>query len=110
MDENDLHIYPQMAWHDGAAIVGTRCALESLRETIDQALAEGNGNSFMEAFVNDGEGYELQVSVVESMDGMALPYADEMARETRDERIWPFDLAVQRGDINPTKLRPLSDA
>jgi hypothetical protein len=76
MNDDVLHIYAQGAWHGDAAICGTRGALEALRAAIDRALTEGKGEC--EAFVNDGEGYDIGVRLEtsESADKLPLPYVD----------------------------------
>jgi hypothetical protein len=66
-------------------------------------LGPGSGNACAEFFVNDGEGYTLQVSVVDDIHRMAVPYADEVAQEKSDDAVWPFDLLVERGDVHRGK-------
>lgn len=90
-----LHLYTQERWHDDAAIVGTRAGLSALRDALDVALATGDGHAECELFANDGEGYQLTVVAIdyERMETMALPYTDDVARETRSAAIWPDDLA-----------------
>lgn len=103
-NEHYIHVYGQFVWHDSAAIIGTRGSLLALRSAIDAALAHGNGNGFVEAFAADGEGYDIQVSLVSSNDffGLAHPYMDEVAQDKREGVKWPFDILVERGEI-PTR-------
>lgn len=58
-----LHIYGQYSWHDEARIVGTRIGLEELGAAIKHALKYGKASSD-NVFVNDGEGYAVDVSCV----------------------------------------------
>jgi len=91
-----LHIYGQGAWHGDVYIVGNREALEELRDTIDEALCDVPHS--MEAFVNDGEGYELKVVLHEggwdtkSWKRLAVPYFEKCAIEKREDTIVPWEL------------------
>jgi len=62
---NLMNIYPQIAEHTEAKIVGNKEALVLLRDAIDRAIKEGKSAtpSMTEAviFATDGEGYEIQV-------------------------------------------------
>ena len=76
---NRLHIYPQGGPHQEAYIVGGKAALESLRATIDRALADGS--SSMEATPSDGEYYPALVILCEDdgwWDDLVLPYASRV--------------------------------
>ena len=105
-----LHIYAQPCWHEEAWIVGNRRGLEILRDAINQALAEGHGqtattpNEFV--CTNDGEGYDVMVLLEESewghsylepetltnWDVLRKPYTDEMAQGTQHKTLGPWDL------------------
>ncbi len=91
-----LHVYSPLFWHDNAHIVGTRDALEMLRDAIDRALSEGKAIT-PGVFGADGEGYEVRVVALSADDErwhrLASPYTDEMARELRDNAIWPSHFA-----------------
>ena len=88
-----LHIHGQEEWHDDAHIVGNRAGLELLRLAIDRALKSGEGYS--DAFVADGEEYTVYVHAnnepwqSDVWRLAALPYTDEIARETRPDARWP---------------------
>ena len=62
-----LNIYGQEYWHTEAKIVGSKEALEALKEAIDRAIKNsksvlGGGITIDKAlFASDGEGYELEL-------------------------------------------------
>jgi len=57
-----MHVHGQQyAWRDEARIVGTREALIGLRDAIDRALADKNGEAECDAIAGDGEGYAIEV-------------------------------------------------
>ncbi len=85
---NTLHIHSQQQWHDDAWIIGSRVALQALRDAIDVALQEGR--SLCESFVNDGEGFSTFIICEESLDDAAVPYTGEVAIEKCDEAIRPY--------------------
>lgn len=68
-----LHLYAQYSHHDDAQIMGDRESLIALREAIDQALAKDE-EIVMEAFTNDGEGYQVHVTCLDCLDSLLLPY------------------------------------
>jgi hypothetical protein len=84
-----VHIHAQAIFHDDAWIVGNREGLESLRAAIDEALREGKGS--IEAFVVDGEGFDISVIQTDRED-LAVPYTDEMASEKQEDVKWPWEL------------------
>lgn len=91
-----LHIFGQGAPHDDVEIVGNREALEELRKTISEAL---HGVPYsMEASVNDGEGYEITVQLLEgdwdtpAWRKLAEPYTEEWARGNREDAISPQEI------------------
>ena len=76
-----MHIFAQSFWHDSATICGTKAALEDLRDAIDCALISGQDEAT--AFVNDGEGYRIEVMQFseDEMMKMVVPYTSEPAME-----------------------------
>jgi len=56
-----LHIYAQHSEHSPAEIKGTREALTALRDAIDRALCDKNGEAEAEAITADGEGYGIEI-------------------------------------------------
>ena len=74
-DEKYLHIYAQHTPHYESFIVGNKKALLELRETIDEALKEGESDKYFTP--SDGEGYQVFVIKV-SDDDMALFESLEM--------------------------------
>ena len=65
-----LNIYGQEAWHTEARIIGNREGLESLKQTIDNALRVPTGKATTAwdderepLFASDGEGYEVIVEM-----------------------------------------------
>ena len=84
-----LHIYGQEAWHEPVLIYGTASSLKKLRDTIDITLSGGLNAS--EFFVNDGEGYTVQIKIVdEELEELAVPYSDPIAKENRTIVKWPL--------------------
>jgi hypothetical protein len=78
-----LHIYGQEAWHDCVHIVGTWEALCSLHATLGALVADQATDSAATFFVNDGEGYTVQVRV-ETEAAMAqycVPYTASYAAD-----------------------------
>jgi hypothetical protein len=93
-----LHILPQQEWHDPAFIVGTRLAIEALRNALTAALdAPQRGGRpapvSAPAMARDGEGYRVVCRVVSAEDMAAVPfgYASETARDDRPWPRWLFD-------------------
>lgn len=91
-----LHIYAQADWHGDAYIAGTRGALERLAKAIAQALAKGDGEA--KTFVNDGEGYDAQVVLVDAQQAakLAVPYVDDIAREHDEKALHPWTILRER--------------
>jgi hypothetical protein len=93
-----LHILPQQEWHDPALIVGTRRAIEALRDALTAALdAPQRGRRAAPvstpAMARDGEGYRVVCRVVsaEDMESVPFGYASEIARDNRKWPAWLFD-------------------
>lgn len=78
-----LHIYSQPWYHQEARIIGTRKGLEKLRDQLDEVLKyncihPGGITTNENYFVNDGEGYELEIEVIpaKDIDNEPEPYTD----------------------------------
>lgn len=95
-EEALLHVYGQAAWHDDVYIVGNRQALLALKRAIEDALTGQKG--VLNAMTNDGEGYSVIVLNLPNGQGnqvwveLAVPYSEEMAKESRENAKWPWDL------------------
>ncbi len=79
-----LHIYAQYEWHGEARIIGNREALTALRDTIDRALNNKNGESEMQhAVAGDGESYSVEIRrrPRDAIQQTRLPYTADYARE-----------------------------
>lgn len=71
-----IHIYAQHSEHQPAEIRGTREALTALRDAIDAALAESNGEAEAKGIAADGEGYDIEIRRVprSTLARSRLPY------------------------------------
>lgn len=67
-----LHVYGQYRWHSPATIRGTSEALKLLRDAIDAALAHDQ-NAKATVFAADGEGYSINVQMVNTMAALGSP-------------------------------------
>ena len=83
-----LHIYGQEGHHDPVLLVGTRRGLLTLINACLAALHEPPLGTTQQpaphVYVNDGEGYEVQVTLVPStevMDTYAVPYSGRWAHD-----------------------------
>lgn len=78
--ENKLHIYAQDTWHTPATIIGDRAAISALINTLQKALNENEEVVHTKEFtVNDGEGYDVRVILLENNDiwnNIKYPYSD----------------------------------
>jgi len=91
-----LHLYAQDHWHDEGWVVGTRPGLEALQTAISQALQQGTGK--VEVTVNDGEGYDLCVILLDEADNpdrLTLPYGG-VGWENDPPAIPPWRLWLQK--------------
>lgn len=80
-----LHIYGQEYWHCDARIIGTREDLARLRNQITDAL---KAPSVVEQYCpSDGEGYSVQIAVLDEANMRKLPhaYSDECCGPWRPE-------------------------
>lgn len=99
-----IHIYPQESWHMDAYIVANREGLQALKEAIDEALDRENAE--VEAFVSDGEGYEIEIILNDSPWGstfwkqVAVPYTADYAKEKREDVVWPMNLTPSPAGSN----------
>lgn len=89
-----VHLYAQYQWHDDAHILANREGLLALQRAIAEALE--NGRSTAEAFVCDGEGFDIRV-VMKNNDlsewrEVAVPYISDIASEKNAKAQWPWDL------------------
>lgn len=105
MNDTVIHVYGPFSWHDDAHIVANREGLEAMRNAIDQALKNGEGNT--DAFVNDGEGFTLYVTLHDGelyspeWDALAVPYTGAFALEKRKDAVRPpFHSALSEEDRN----------
>jgi hypothetical protein len=88
-----LHIFAQEQWHDSAYIVGTKEELKRLAAAISVAIEKGEQKC--QFFVNDGEGYDVVIRVVDAVTAgrLSVPYTEEMASEKEGSgRIRPWEL------------------
>ena len=86
-----LHVYGPYMPHDTVLIVGTQAALERLRAAITQALEQGGLGAADPFFVNDGEGFDVQVRL-ETEEGLARyvpPYSAEDLQHDNNPN-WPL--------------------
>lgn len=81
-----LHIHGQYQWHAEAMIFGTMEALIALREAIDRAIVDKNGEAETEAFAGDGEGYGIKIRRVprRAVQDQQVPYTADYARPRYD--------------------------
>src|SRR5690348_14978169 len=94
-DMETVHVYAQGAWHKEAYIAGNRSGLEKLRNALATALESGAADA--NVFVNDGEGYEICVRLVddETANKLIVPYTEEYARGSRqDGEVYPYQLGA----------------
>lgn len=92
----NLHVFAQPFWHCPAYLVGNAAALRNLRDAIDKALNTVPGVGITDAYVIDGEGYEVVVAVVphHTMELLATAYLDDIANggNTAPLTVFPHDL------------------
>jgi hypothetical protein len=89
-----LHLYAQDSWHDPAYIVGSRQALQALRDGLDVALRGDDAQ--VQVMVNDGEGHTVHVTIVDEAlsDRLNLPYIDCIARDSNGaDALQPWQLS-----------------
>jgi hypothetical protein len=90
---NILHVYSQDAHHDAAHLVMTRDAAVKLRSMLCAMLDQGYEKDFDCFYVNDGEGYNLRLIIVDdgTADRLSTPYTSE-------------NHAAEPGSLEPWKL------
>lgn len=94
-----LHVYGPRLYHDDAFLVGSRAALEAVKSAIEEALVHGGATRIMT--VNDDEGFHFGVIATDDtaqLDGLATPYWQDFAQESRDEALHPH----VRGNKRPS--------
>jgi hypothetical protein len=93
-----VHIWGQGAWHDTVYIRGNRSGLERLKRAVDEALEAGVAST--EAYVSDGEGYDIDIQMVSDEDAemLGVPYFEDIAceDESRTDLIFPWKENVKR--------------
>jgi hypothetical protein len=62
-----------------ARIAGTKDELLALAEKLKEAAT--TGNSEMQSFCSDGEGYDLYVYCIKDGDVLPVPYTDEIYQD-----------------------------
>ena len=92
-----LHVYGQRAHHDDVFIVGNRSALKKLKKAIEEVLSKKEGGeSIIAVSVNDGEGYDLHITMdnsnweKERWNKRAVPYTADYAVEKKENAIYPW--------------------
>jgi hypothetical protein len=75
-----LHIFAQYSWHGPARIAGTKPALQMLAAALEKAIQHGEAECDP-VFVNDGEGYAVQVQCTDDTDSLGDPYLLTYANE-----------------------------
>lgn len=96
-----LHLIGQFCEHAEARIVGTREALAALAATIEKALKDGAADTPM-VFTNDGEGYHVEIAVVEgaAVDEIPLHYVSR--HQSADAQYWmdrAFEAEAERSRL-----------
>ena len=75
-----LHIRGQFSYHGEAYVVGSKAGLIALRDALNVAIEQGEGEATV--YANDGEGYGVTVRRTSRVRDMGNPpYIDELARE-----------------------------
>lgn len=84
-----LHVYAQGGPHDDARIIGTKEALENLRDAIDSTLDSGREERCAGLFTADGEGFDLLVEMQHGkrLEKAPTPYTDENFRNANQEGV-----------------------
>jgi hypothetical protein len=87
-----VHIWSPEAFHDTSYIVGNYEGLEKLYMEIGTVLNKKKGKTSATFFVNDGEGFDLEVHLVDDkdLDRIAVPYLHEVAEEKREHVVYPY--------------------
>lgn len=80
MSYNVIHIFGQHTYHDDVHIIGSKESLIALRDAIDKVVGSGKNVEKIKAFVNDGEGFDLEViccNEESDLSRLVSPYFDE---------------------------------
>lgn len=93
-----VNLYAQHDWHDEVYILANREGLLALQKAIVKALKNGQGKE--EAFVCDGEGFNICIIIKDreltAWQEVAVPYTSDVACEKNTEAIRPWDLWQQK--------------
>ena len=84
MPKNSIvHIYGQHSWHTNAIILGNRKGIMALRNAINIALDKTEGRGAQRVYINDGEGYNIEIQIVENkeIDKIHVPYTADYAQD-----------------------------
>lgn len=92
-----LHVHGQSGPHDTVYIAGTRDALIALRDALSRAIAEGQAT--VNSFVNDGEGFAVEIRRPQDMGGYGRPYSNEVYVDHSDDVTWPWSEDTARSRI-----------
>jgi hypothetical protein len=89
-----VHIWSPESFHDTSYIVGNYEGLERLYMEIGTVLNKKKGKVTTELFVTDGEGFDMEVILVEDkdLDKIAVPYQESYAEEKREHAVYPWDM------------------
>lgn len=93
-----VHIYGQYAHHMEAIILGNKVGLMALKKAINTALCRPEGRGSQEVYVNDGEGYYIEIQVIqdERIDNLPVPYTADYAQD-KCRRLAACALFLERG-------------
>ena len=89
-----IHILPQDAYHDPAAIIGNKKGLTQLRDLLSAILAgaevvtTGYCTGGIQVFCNDGEGYNITAAVRPDMSDVPCGYTYDMAKDNTPFPEW----------------------
>jgi hypothetical protein len=89
-----IHIWSPHAFHEESYIVGNREGLIKLYQEIGSVLNQGKGKLTASFFISDGEGYDMDVILIEdtNIDKIAVPYLADYAEEKRKDAVHPWDI------------------
>lgn len=93
-----IHVFAQMWTYDNANIVSTPAGLAAIQAAIGRARS--GGFAAVEAYTNDGKGFDLCIYAVDDdvMGKLAVPYTDELDREpATSSAIWPHQIKIDAG-------------
>lgn len=87
-----VHVYEHYSDHCDVIILGNRKGLLALYDAIGNALTTMDGKGTTEVYVNDGEGYDLEIQVVDEkeIDNLPVPYTAAHAKERSNKSPYDF--------------------